>query len=148
MKKFDNFELMLLDSGSFKSDPTLFVVDIPGDNDLRKGKLPSLENENQVFLFVKSYQINVKIHTKFDVLFLYSDIGNHLVTNIELLYSSVNPSYEIDFIPLGYTSLCLFEFEDGKPEMLNKLRHYMSSEKCENCDYIIFTQSNLLKHLL
>ncbi|PXY42534.1 hypothetical protein DMB65_00460 [Flavobacterium cheongpyeongense] len=143
MKKFGDIETKLYSDGNFKEFPTLFLHDIPREKDLQKGNLPKIENSNQVFLFARSYDLDIKVNTNFDVLYSYNNINECVKTKCILKYISVNPSYEIDYIPSGVSALCLFEFEDGKPEILNKLLYYMDKDKHLTYDNLIITQMSL-----
>ncbi|CAA9202689.1 hypothetical protein [Flavobacterium collinsii] len=147
MKNFGNIETKLYSDGKFKEFPTLFLQDIPREKDLQKGNLPKIENTNQVFLFARSYDLDVKVNTIFDVLFMYSNINEWVTTKCLLKYVSVNPSYEIDYIPMNYSALCLFEFLDVKPEMLNKLQYYMEKKDLYH-DNLIISQVPLLEKIL
>lgn len=60
MKNFGDFETWLYSEQIFKIFPSLFVHDIPREEDLQKGNLPLINNENQVFLFVKSYDLDIQ----------------------------------------------------------------------------------------
>lgn len=148
MRKFGNIETQLYSDGNFKEFPTLFLQDIPREKDLQKGNLPKIENTNQVYLFARSYDLDIKIETTFDVLYMYNNIDEWVETKCILKYVSVNPSYEIDYIPMNYSALCLFEFVDGKPEMLTKLPDYMDKKENVIKDNLIISQMSLLKKIV
>ncbi|MBS7233029.1 hypothetical protein KHA90_18565 [Flavobacterium psychroterrae] len=147
MRNFGNIETKLYSDGSLREFPALFLQDIPREKDLQKGNLPKIVNPNQIFLFARAYDLDVKVDTTFDIIFMYNNIDNWLKTKCVLKYVSVNPSYEIDYIPMNYSALCLFEFEDGKPEILNKLQCYMEKKDLHH-DNLIITQIPLLEKIL
>lgn len=142
MKRFGDIETKLYSDKTLMEFPALFLQDIPREKDLQKGNLPKIENTNQVFLFAKAYDLDIKINTTFDIIFTYNNIDEWLKTKCILKYVSVNPSYEIDYVPMNYSALCLFEFENGKPEILNNLRYYME-KKALHHDNLIITQMPL-----
>ncbi|WP_264529063.1 hypothetical protein [Flavobacterium sp. N502540] len=142
MKKFGDIETKLYSNGYLKKYPTLFLQDIPREKDLQKGNLPKVENTNQIFLFARAYDLDIKVNETFDLILTYNNIDQWLKTKCILKYVSVNPSYEIDYIPMNYSALCLFEFENGKPEIINKLKYYME-EKGPDHDSLIISQMPL-----
>lgn len=110
--------------------------------------MPLLKNENEVFLFVASDYSDVKADTKFDIIFPYQNQNEFQYTSIVLKYISVNPSYEIDYIPKGYSALCLFEFETERSTLLSKLAVYMDKKDSLKNGSLIITQQPLFDRLM
>ena len=121
----------------------LMLIDIPTIM-LDKININKLAiSETTVFIGCRSKE-NIKINTEFDVLFEYFNIENVIKTKAILKYVSVNPSYELDYLPYGYYGICLIEFPNGKPDLISVLKP--ENEKCVNMLYL--TQKGTMSKLL
>lgn len=136
----------LFQSGFLEDKPDLLLVDIPREKDLLKGNTPKNINENELFVFHPYYDI--KINTTFDTLYAYQNIEKWVEVKCTLKYVSVNPSYEIDYIPAGYSAICLLEFENGIPEIAKKLPFYMDKKDPLKHDVLGLTQKTVLEKLI
>lgn len=148
MKQTGEIILELFQSGFLEDKPDLLLVDIPREKDLQKGNLPKNINENEIFVFVFHPYYDTKINTTFDTLYAYKSIEEWVEIKCTLKYVSVNSSYEIDYIPAGYSALCLFEFENGIPEMIKKLPFFMEKKDPLKHDSLALTQKLVLEKIL
>jgi hypothetical protein len=136
--------LSLDEVGKYKE---LLLTDLPCKIDLSKGKLP-ISKENQIFIMGSSGYCDVPIETSFDVIYPGRNIYDYVFVKSVLKYVSVNPSYEIDYLPNGYSGLLLLEFPEGIPEILNKLGMSREKEDFAIHDYLWLTQRPILKRIL
>ena len=150
MKKIGEISLELFQSGFLEDKPDLLLTDKPTKEyiDKDKGGLPKNLSKNEIFIFVYHPYYDTKIGTTFNVIFPNTNINGWQEVKCTLKYVSVNPSYEIDYIPRGYSALCLFEFEGGIPEAINKLPFFMEKRDPTKHDTLILTQKKVLNKLL
>jgi hypothetical protein len=132
----------------FTNFPTLSLLDIPTAKELARGLNHIEVNKKEIFLFAAADYTEIKKQTIFNTLIARTNIENTISCNVILKYVSVNPSYEIDYIPKGYSAICIFEFPDGKPEILNKLAIYGEKKDYSKHDTLILTQKEVLDKLL
>ena len=139
--------LSLHKQGYFKKYQELLLTDFPTEKDLSKGKIP-IPMENEIFIFGTSGYCDVPVETSFDVIISNSNALNYVFIKSILKYVSVNPSYEIDYLPNGYSGLCLLEFPDGEPDILNKLGIAGEKKDFSIHDFLILTQKPILEKIL
>ena len=148
MKQTTEIILELFKSGFLKDKPDLLLVDIPTEKDLQKGNLPKIVNKNEIFIFVYHPYYDIKVNTTFDTLYAYKNIEEYVEVKCTLKYVSVNPSYEIDYIPAGYSALCLFEFENGVPEIIKKLPFFLEKKDLIKYDSLALTQKLVVERII
>lgn len=145
-----NFFIQLNENRELKENPSILLLDFPRIIDLQKGNLPN-SMENAIYVFcttvLSNGELDIHINTKFNSLIAYRS-NEYTQCNTILKYVSVNPSYEIDYLPGGYTGLCLLEFPDGKPDILKKLAVYGEKKDYSIHDTLILTQEAILKKIL
>jgi hypothetical protein len=147
MKQSEEIKLELFQGGFLEDKPDLLLVDIPRELDLQKGNLPRILNKNEIFIFVYHPYYDTKVNTTFDILYVCQDIENFIEVKCTLKYVSVNPSYEIDYIPAGFSALCLFEFENGIPEIIKKLPIFMEKRDSLKHESLVLTQKAVWEKL-
>jgi hypothetical protein len=125
----------------------LLLTDFPCEIDLSKGKIPT-HKENQIFIMGSSIYCEVPIETSFDVIYPNRNILDYIFVKSTLKYVSVNPSYEIDYLPQGYSGLFLLEFPDEIPEILNKLGMHREKKDLSIHDHLVLTQKPVLDRIL
>jgi hypothetical protein len=145
-KILDEIFAILIELGYYKKYHDICLFDLPDKINLQKGKLP-VPQENEMFIFGKGY-MDIPIGASFDVIFPARDVKNYIYTNSILKYVSVNPSYEIDYLPCGYTGMCLLDFSEGKPEILKKLAIFGEKKDYSIHDTLILTQKPILDKIL
>jgi hypothetical protein len=102
----------------------------------------------QIITESKGFCTDIPFNTKFDVLFLHDEVENFIITNAVLEYVSFNRGYEVDCLPNGYSALCIINFPDGKPELLNKLRPQKTARDLSKYDVLYLTQSDVIERIL
>jgi hypothetical protein len=132
----------------FADYPTLSLLDIPTTKELNRGLDNKIINSDEVFLFASAGLTEIKNLTSFNMLFAYRNLEHSVNCNVILKYISINPSYEIDYLPKGYSAICIFEFPEGKPEILNKLAYYGEKKDYSIHDTLILTQKPVLTEIL
>lgn len=128
----------------FDNYPTLSILDIPTSKELNRGLNSRIINENEMFLFAAADYVNIYINTSFNIIIPSRNIENSIESHTILKYVSVNPSYEIDYLPKGYSGICIFEFPNGKPDILNKLAVYGEKKDFSQHDTLILTHIKIL----
>jgi hypothetical protein len=130
-----------------KDFPSLLILDLPDESDLKKGNPVKINNPNQLYVFATTLIANgylkIENNTHFEVIFSRKEPTDFVECNVVLKYVNVNPSYEIDYLPGGHSGLCLLEFPNGKPDILKKLGYYRSKDYAKH-DMLILTQKELL----
>lgn len=131
-EEFDNISKSIL---TLLDIPTIMLRKI----DMNKLVMP----KTSMFIGCRSEK-DIKIDTEFNVLFEYFNVENIVNTKAILKYVSVNPSYEIDSLPCGYYGICLVDFPNGIPSLIDTLRP--ENEKSINMLYL--TQKDVMSKLL
>ena len=131
----------------YKTHKELLLTNFPCEIDLSKGKLP-IPKETEIFIFGTSGYCDVPIETPFDIIYPNRNILDYVFVKSTLKYVSVSPRYEIDYLPNGYSGLCLLEFPEGIPDMLNKLGMSREKKDFSTHDYLWLTQKTILDKIL
>jgi len=139
--------LQLEDDKIFDEYLSLYLLDVPRDEDLKKN-INVVPLENDFFVFARGYNDKLKVNTKFDVIIPRRSINESIYCRSILKYVSVNPNYEIDYLPCGYSAIGLLEFPDGKPELLKRLAVFMEKKDYTIHDSLILTQKAILDKIL
>lgn len=138
----------IYNEGYFEKYLTLYLIDIPTMEQLEKGKVDiSTKNDNSIFVIARGYNDKIKIGTTFDAIISRKSIDLSIFHHSILKFISINPSYELDYLPKGNSGLCLLEFPDGKPDLLNKLI-LESKENDNKQNILILTQKPVLEKIL
>ena len=81
---------------------------------------------NEIALFLYTYA-DFEIPKQFDCIFELKNPSNFIVTKFNLTQSIIEGFYPSDSIQHGYKHLCIFEFEEEIPAILDKL-HIVKNE--------------------
>lgn len=103
---------------------------------------------NEIFIFASADFTDVKTGSEFNVIFPWKNLHEYEKCSCVLNYVSVNPNYETDYLPKGYSALCILEFINGTPEMLRLLAIYGEKKDYTKHDTLILTQKEALNRLL
>jgi hypothetical protein len=135
----DTFYLRMEAQGLFAVHPTLYLIDLPSDAMLQRFQL--IPAENQLAVFARGYSDTLRVGTQFDVLFPQKHPDDLVYCAVTLAYVSVNPGYEIDHLPHGYSGICFLEFEGDLPKaLLKKLAAYDCLKDPKVHDLLVLTQ--------
>ncbi|WP_264536976.1 hypothetical protein [Flavobacterium sp. N1736] len=152
MTFIDEFFIDLNSKDELKNYPSLLILDLPKETDIQKGNLSVPDNTNQLYVFattvVGNGYLEIKTNTKFDIIFPRKNTNEFKECNVILRYVNVNPRHQIDYLPGGYTGLCLLEFPNGKPELFNRLKYYGEKKDYNKHDTLILTQRPVMEKLL
>jgi hypothetical protein len=122
-------------------------LDLPNEDMLKNIPLKPMQNE--LYVFARGYSDELKIGSTFNVVFPSKNPNEYVESLIELKYISVNPKHEIDYLPKGYSGICLLKFQNEKPdEILNKLAIYDEKKDKHKHDTLFLTQKEGLNKLL
>jgi hypothetical protein len=130
----------------YKGYYELSLLDIPTERVLSKGKPPA-PGTNEYYIFGTSF-MDVPVGASFDVIFPYHHVEEYIHAASILKYVNVNHSYEIDYLPNGYSGICLIEFPNGKPDILKKLAVYGEKYDDSIHDTLILTQKPIIDKIL
>jgi hypothetical protein len=145
----ENIYLKLQDERTFDSNLTLYLLDLPSEDQLRKTKISNnLLSSNSVFIIGRGYDDGIKIGASFNAIFPRKNPVDGIKTEAIIKYISVNPTYEIDYLPKGYSGLCLIEFTNEIPVFLNKLTIYGEKKDLMHNDTLILTQQGAFEKVL
>ncbi len=147
------FFINLNNIGELEKNPSILILELPNESQLKLGHLPKIDNVNQIFVLattvVSNGYLEIKIGTRFDLIFPSKEIDDFVECSAILKYVNVNPRHEINHLPGGYTGICLLEFQNEIPdELLNKLATYDEKRDKLKHDTLILTQQDVLNKLL
>lgn len=138
----EEYWLKLEQEGVFESMNTLFLLDIPNEAMLKS--IPVSCGENELFVMARSYT-DVKNGAQFSLIIPRKSIVDKVQTEVELKFVSVNPRHSTDYLPKGYSGICLLKFIHGFPaEILNKLALYDERKDPLKHDVLILTQKEII----
>ena len=150
----DNIGEFFLDynaRGELIKHPSLLILDLPKESDLKKGNLTISVNPKQVYVFattlVANGYIEIKTGTIFDILFPNRNTDTYVKCDVVLKYVNMNPSRQIDTLYGGCTALCLLEFSDELPKIMDRLGYYEQRDFTKH-DRLILTQQEVFNALL
>jgi hypothetical protein len=146
-RQFEEIYLKVESEGVFDENKTLYLLDLPNSDMLKNIPLKPMKNE--LFVFARGYNDELKTGSTFNVVFPRKKPNQYFECLIELKYVSVNPKYEIDYLPKGYSGICLLKFQKEIPnEILNKLAGFDEIKDKQKHDTLILTQKEGLNKLL
>ena len=146
-RQFEEIYLKLQLEGVFDENKTLYLLDLSTEDMIKSISVKSMQNE--LFVFARGYNDDIKIGSTFNVVFPRRNPNRYFEILIELKYVSVNPNYEIDYLPKGYSAICLLKFRNEMPkEILKKLACYGEKRDKQKHDTLILTQKEGLNRLL
>ncbi|HEY8936093.1 MAG TPA: hypothetical protein VIM65_12765 [Cyclobacteriaceae bacterium] len=136
------------DEGYFEKYLTLYLLDVPTEAQLIKSDASLLQSdENCSLIIARGFDDNIKVNATFDAIISQNNIKTSIFTRAILKYISVNPSYKIDYLPKGYSGLCLLNFPQGKPDILKNIPVYGENKDYEKHDILILTQRAVLERI-
>lgn len=104
--------------------------------------------ENQIIAECRSCCTNILTGTEFNIIFSNNDVKNFSNVTAILEYVSVNYNYEVDNVNNGYTPLCIINFPQGKPEIINKLAPETGRLDSGKYDNLFLTQKQVMEKIL
>ncbi|HEY8936095.1 MAG TPA: hypothetical protein VIM65_12775 [Cyclobacteriaceae bacterium] len=103
--------------------PILFLNEIPSDDHFKSGNLSRIvKSDKSIFIWCQSLCVDIPVGTEFDIIFPHHDIEMNDNINAVLKYVSINPAYEVSYLPNGYSGICLIDFPDGLPAFVAKIK--------------------------
>ncbi len=146
-RQIEEIYLKVESEGLFDENKTLYLLDLPNEDMLKNIPLKPMQNE--IYVFARGYNDKLKIGSMFNVVFPRKKPNKYVESLVELKYISVNPKYEIDYLPKGYSGICLLKFQSEIPdEILNKLACYDEKKDRRKHDTLILTQKEVVNMLL
>ena len=146
-KNLENIYLKLESEGLFNKYLTLYLLDLPDESLIKKINVKS--NQNEIFVFARGFNDKLKQGVSFDVLFSRNNIKDYIECNAILKSISVNPKYNTDYLPSGYSGICMLEFENEKPlDLIGKLPRYNSKPNETENNKLILTQRPVINELI
>lgn len=144
----------LQEEGTYERYDHLGLLDVPNESQIssmmrileRTGNL-NLVTPNSFFCFGVAYR-DVKVGSTYSTLFASQNVMNFANVEATLKYVNVNKSYEVDYLPRGYSGICLIEFNGSKPELLKKLKVYREIGNSEAYDTLYLSQKVVLDRII
>ncbi len=131
--------------------PTLLLLDLPTKKELMRGKIVDKMGENDFCSFCTTFYANsrldLKVGTCFEYLLSMKRPKEFELIHAQLKYVSVNYSYEIDYLPGGYSGLGIIHFDKYLPKLLNQLPYYREKFDDSRNSTLILTQKYILNEL-
>lgn len=154
MKLEDYLIKALREEGFYNNYNDLFIPDRVEkeqvekfEKNLQRLGLGHLFNKESVLVFGKSNK-DIKIGESFNVLFSHNSIENYIKVKAILKYVNLSPGRKIDYLPRGYTGICLLEFIGGVPELIDKLKFYKEKRDKHKHDTLYLTQEPVINRIL
>lgn len=145
-KTLSDIYLELQLEGLFDDNKTLYLLDLPNEDMLKNMVLKPKENE--LYVFARGYNDDLKVGSLFNVIFPSKQPGKFAECHVELKYVSVNHTYELNYLPRGYSGICLLNFFSEVPiEILNKLAKYDLKRDSLINDTLILTQREVINKI-
>lgn len=111
--------------------------------------LPKINSVTSQYFGTGRYEIDIKVGREFNILFSKKDPKSYIKTKAVLKYISFNRNIEVDYLPAGYSGICLIDFPEGKPtELLNNLCELGEDKYEKNCDVLYLTTEEGMNEIL
>lgn len=153
MKKENHFFDIIRKEGLYERYNDLFIPDLVGEGqtkvfekNLQRLGLGDLVNQKSVLVFGKGCK-DIKVNESFDVLFSHQNLADSVEVKATLKYVNVNPSYKIDYLPEGYSGICLIEFKNGVPDLMSQLKAYGEKVNQEVSTTLYLSEKPILNRL-
>lgn len=142
----DSLSVKLENQGIFDKNLMLYLIDLPNKEMI--DKLPFTAGINEVFVFARGDSDENKVGSCYNTLFAKSESNEHIECKVELVYVSVNATYEINYLPRGYSGICLLKFDSKVPDILfDKLSQYDVKHDPKKHDILILSQRKVLNSI-
>ena len=142
------FELMHEAQDNSLENLIFYVSDIIENTEITQYKgLDTNIPETSQYLGTGRHAIDIPIGNNFEVIFAKSNIKNYEKIESSIIYANVNPSIEIDYLPAGYSGICLVNFPNGIPKILSNLPKFNSSRN-KNSDMIYLTSQKTMNRII
>jgi hypothetical protein len=130
-----------IESGFLEKRP-LSPIDIrleSNDKEIKRHHLNTEIKEHQLYLGCYRPKMDIYIGQKFDVVFPSKNLLAAVKIDARLIALKVSPSVQSDFIPRGYSAVCLLEFSKEVPESFTSLPISESKWSSETNDIFFLT---------
>ena len=94
------------------------------------------------------YRFDIPIGVEFDVIFSRTNPQDYMSCRSILEWVNVNHTREIDYLPAGYSGVCLIEFSNGKPEILSRLAEFGDDKRQVDYDVLYLTTQDVMNRIL
>lgn len=133
--------------GLFDENLSLYLLDTPTKEDLQKS-INIVASENDFFVFAKGYSDSIKVGTTFEAIISRKFTSQSIYHKSILKYVSVRKGDKIDYLPRGYSGICLLEFPDSIPKIIKNLPSRADKKDEETYDSLVISQKNALDRIL
>lgn len=140
-KRLRDFET----EGLFDKNLSLYLLDIPTIEDLQKG-ISVTPSQNDFFVFARGYNDLIKVGSIFETIISRKSTSECLYQKSIIKYISVRKGDNIDYLPRGYSAICLIEFPDGIPEIIKKIPSRLHERNIYN--FVLLSQKTSLDYIL
>jgi hypothetical protein len=106
----------------------------------------SLINDHSIFAFAIPER-DVHLNSTFNVMFSVDKPDNFIETSARLTFVSINKMKISNSLYKGYSGICLFEFEDNKPKILEKLKIYGEKRSNPEHEMLYLSQKSILDRI-
>lgn len=100
------------------------------------------------YLGTGRFRFDIPTMVEFDVIFSRKNPLDYQPTRAILKWVNVNPNIETDFLPAGYSGICLIDFPQGKPNMLKKLPEFGEEIRGTEYDILYLTTQPVMNKIL
>lgn len=121
---------------------------ISNENITNHKNLPTNIPETSQYFGTGSHNFDLEIGKEFDVIFSRSNPHEYINIDSKLNYLNFNQNIESDILPSGYAGVCLIDFPNGKPNLLNILPEFGSTEIGKGSDKLYLTTQSVMDKIL
>ena len=153
MRIENNFLDVIRKEGLYEEYNDMFIPDRLGEeesdafiNSLRRLKLGHLINDNSILVYGKASR-DIKVNESFDVLFSHQNFIEEVQVEATLKYVNLSASRKIDFLPKGYSGVCLIEFNGSIPDLIWQLGVYGEKDCREEKTTLYLSEKPVLERL-
>lgn len=144
----------LLNEGFYEKYNDLFISDRLGweqtksfEQNLQRLGLGKLINPKTVLVLGKGCK-DIQLNETFDVLFPHKEVEANIEVKATLRYVNLSPGRKIDYLPKGYTGICLLDFKDGIPDLIDRLKVYGDKQPIHKHRTLYLSQRPILDRIL
>ena len=153
MKIQEHFLDTIREEGLYDKYNDIFITERIGEQEtkvfeknLKRLDLGHLINPKSILVLGKGYK-DILINESFDILFLHENLNNAIEVKALIKYVNLSPGRKIDYLPKGYTGICLIELEDKIPNQIYDLKVYGDKERKGEKNVLYLSEKPIYKRL-
>lgn len=148
--KYNKLFKIFREVSSDKINTLIFdLPDIIHDENISKHKGLSTEiPKTSQYLGTGKFSFDIPKNIEFDVIFSRKSPLTYKKTKAVITWFNINANIKTDYLPSGYSGICIVDFPEGKPELLKSLAEFGTDKYGKDYDELYLTTQEVMDKIL